>query len=35
MLWYNRARMHSTLAYVSPMRFEENWLTNQPRQASA
>jgi transposase InsO family protein len=35
MLWYNRARLHSTLAYVSPMRFEENWLANQPRQASA
>jgi transposase InsO family protein len=35
MLWYNRARLHSTLAYVSPMRFEENWLASQPRQASA
>ena len=35
LLWYNRARLHSTLAYVSPMRFEENWLASQPRQASA
>ena len=35
LLWYNRARLHSTLAYVSPTRFEENWLANQPRQASA
>ena len=35
LLWYNRARLHSTLAYVSPMRFEENWLAGQPRQASA
>jgi transposase InsO family protein len=35
MLWYNRTRLHSTLAYVSPMRFEENWLANQSRQASA
>jgi len=35
MLWYNRTRLHSTLADVSPMRFEENWLANQPRQASA
>ena len=35
MLWYNRARLHSTLAYVSPMRFEENWLANHPRQAGA
>jgi len=23
--------LHSTLDYVSPMRFEENWLANQPR----
>jgi transposase InsO family protein len=35
MLWYNRDRMHSTLGYVSPMRFEENWMADQPRQASA
>jgi len=35
LLWYNRDRLHSTLAYVSPMQFEENWLANQPRQASA
>ncbi len=35
MLWYNRTRLHSTLAYVSPMQFEENWLANQPRHASA
>ena len=35
MLWYNRSRLHSTLAYVSPMQFEENWLANHPRQASA
>jgi len=34
-LCYNRTRLHSTLAYVSPMRFEENWLADQPRQASA
>jgi putative transposase len=24
-LWYNRSRLHSTLAYVSPMRFEQDW----------
>jgi transposase InsO family protein len=35
MRWYNRCRLHSTLAFVSPMRFEENWLADQPRQASA
>jgi transposase InsO family protein len=34
-LWYNRTRLHSTLAYVSPMQFEENWQAHQPRQASA
>jgi len=35
MLWYNRTRLHWTPAYVSPTRFEEGWLSNQPRQASA
>ncbi|MCD2342934.1 IS3 family transposase [Ideonella azotifigens] len=35
MLWYNRSRLHSTLAHVSPMQFEENWLAHQSRQASA
>ena len=35
MLWYNRTGLHSTLAHISPMRFEEGWLVNQPRQASA
>ena len=34
LLWYNRARLHSTLAYVSPMRFEENWLAAQFKQAN-
>ena len=33
LLWYNSTRLHSTLAYVSPMRFEENWLAAQPKQA--
>lgn len=35
MLWYNRTRLHSTLAYVSPVQFEENWQAGQPRHASA
>ena len=35
MRWYNRDRLHSTLAYVSPMLFEENWFANQLWQASA
>ena len=34
-LWYNRERLHSTLAYVSPMRFEKNWNAAQARQANS
>jgi putative transposase len=26
LLWYNRTRMHSTLNYVSPVQFEQDWL---------
>ena len=26
-------RLHSTLAYVSPVRFEQDWLATQPKQA--
>ncbi len=25
LLWYNRTRMHSTLNYVSPIKFEQDW----------
>ena len=35
LLWYNRTRLHSTLAYVSPMKFEQDWLDNQPRQVNS
>ena len=35
LLWYNRTRLHSTLAYVSPMQFEQDWLANQPRQVNS
>ena len=28
-------RLHSTLAYVSPVRFEQDWLANQLRQANS
>ena len=35
LLWYNRTRLHSTLAYVSPVQFEQNWLANQPKQANS
>uniref|UniRef100_UPI0015EFCCB0 IS3 family transposase n=1 Tax=Polaromonas sp. TaxID=1869339 RepID=UPI0015EFCCB0 len=34
MLWYNRKRLHSTLAYISPMRFEKNWLVARAIQAN-
>lgn len=33
LLWYNRTRLHSTLDYISPMQFEENWLGVQSKQA--
>ena len=29
LLWYNEARLHSTLSYVSPMQFESEWLARQ------
>ena len=34
LLWYNSARLHSTLAYVSPMQFEKTWFADQRRQAN-
>ena len=34
LLCYNRTRLHSTLAYISPVQFEQNWLANQPKQAN-
>lgn len=34
-LWYNRTRLHSTLAYVSPVQFEEAWRARQPQHASS
>ena len=33
LLWHNRARLHSTLAYVSPVQFEQTWLATQLRHA--
>jgi putative transposase len=29
LLWYNKARLHSTLAYVGPIQFESEWLARQ------
>lgn len=31
-LWYNQTRFLSTLACVSPVRFEQNWLAAQAKQ---
>lgn len=28
-LWYNKARLHSTLNYFSPVQFESEWLIRQ------
>ena len=35
LLWYNRTRLHSTLAYVSPMRFEQDWFAAQAMQTNS
>jgi len=35
LFWYNRQRLHSTLAYVSPMQYERDWRLNQPSKASS
>lgn len=35
LLWCNKARRHSTLAYVSPMQFEQTWIAAQPKQPSS
>ncbi len=34
-LRYNRSRLHLTLTCVSPMKFERDWLANQPGQANS
>ena len=35
LLWYNRTRLHSTLAHVSPMQFEQDWSAAQAKQANS
>ncbi len=35
MLWYNQTRPHSTLAYVSPIRFEQDWLAAQAKKVNS
>jgi transposase InsO family protein len=35
LVWYNQSRLHSTLNYVSPMQFEQQWLADQAKQAQS
>ena len=35
LLWYNQTRLHSTLNYVSPVRFEQDWLAAQAKQVNS
>ena len=34
MSFYNHRRLHSTLAYVSPMQFEKHWLADQEKRVA-
>jgi putative transposase len=34
LLWYNQTRLHSTLNYVSPMQYEQNWARDTVSSAS-
>ena len=34
LLWYNQTRMHSTLGYVSPIQFEQQWRNSTEARAS-
>jgi len=35
LLWFSRDRLHSTLAFLGPTQFEQEWLSNQPQQANS
>jgi putative transposase len=35
LLWYNQTRLHSTLTYLSPVRFEQDWLAAQAMQVNS
>ena len=35
LLWCKPARLQSTLAYIGPVQFEQNWLVNQSKQANS
>ena len=35
LLWYNHTRLHSTLAYVSPVRYEQDWRAAQAGEDSS
>ena len=35
MLWCNQTRLHLTLVSISPVRFEQDWIAAQARQANS
>lgn len=35
LLWYNESRLHSTLGYISPMKYEGRWHAEQSMAAAS